>query len=417
MRGLWRFGIIALALVATAVLTLTAVVANADWQTERDQSALQPFYDEPGPIDAAPGTLLRVEPLGVDVSGGTALRILYATERPWGEPAISGGMAFIPDSPAPAGGRPVVAWAHGTVGMAPQCAPSRSTNPTGQLDDWLEQMLARGWIVVATDYAGLGTPGPELYLVGEAEARDVVNSVRAAAQVPDALAAPRYAVYGHSQGGHSALWTGHLGPGLAPELDLLGVVAAAPAAQLVDIVSAQWDTAAGWAIGPEVAASWPVVDTDLDLDEVLSDAGRENSTRLADECIVPAALEGLLRDDLGQRFFSRDPVDVATWRSMAERETPPPLPKSMPALLAQGTADDVVLAWPNARLQESWCAAGSTLAALWLGGVNHQQAAAVAGPSAVDWIAGRFAGRPAPRTCTEPPAVSPRPPAPTGDPG
>ena len=83
----------------------------------------------------------------------------------------------------------------------------------------------------------------------------------------------------------------------------------------------------------------------------------------------------------------------------------------MPAFIAQGTADQVVLPWPNAMVQEQWCDAGSSLSVLWMGGVSHQAAATTAGPSAVAWIADRFAGRPAPRTCDVPPPVAAADPA------
>jgi len=175
MRRLRKFIIWA----AVIVLTLAALGAGAylvqTWQTDQRQDALEPFYTPPDPLPTTPGTVIRTEPLGVDVNGGTALRMLYVTQRPTGEPVASGAMVFLPTSPAPSGGRPVVAWAHGTVGMGNACAPSRSTNPLSDTNTWLEPMLARGWVVVATDYAGLGTPGDELYLVSDAEARDVVN--------------------------------------------------------------------------------------------------------------------------------------------------------------------------------------------------------------------------------------------------
>ena len=93
--------------------------------------------------------------------GATALRMLYVSERPDGTPAASGGMLFIPDSPAPPEGRPVVAWAHGTLGMGDACAPSRSANPLQDTDNWLDQMMQLGWVVVATDYVGLGHAGTE----------------------------------------------------------------------------------------------------------------------------------------------------------------------------------------------------------------------------------------------------------------
>jgi len=66
-----------------------------------------------------------------------------------------------------------------------------------------------------------------------------VNAVRAACQAPGADAGTRWAVWGHSQGGHAALWTGALAAQLAPELTLIGVAAAAPAAELLALAHLQ----------------------------------------------------------------------------------------------------------------------------------------------------------------------------------
>jgi len=269
-------------------------------------------------------------------------------------------------------------------------------------------MMKLGWIVTATDYAGLGTPGPNLYLVAEAEVRDVVNSVRAARNLVGTEASNRYVVWGHSQGGHSALWSGHLGPALAPELRLLGVAAAAPAAELNQIVGAQWNTAVGWGIGPEVAQSWPVVNASLPLNGVLSPQGIDSAAELAQECIGSTTLtvQLLARLAMGQTFFVENPSRNASWKAMGQAQTPDPLPASMPVLVGQSTADEVVLAWPNALLQELWCAAGSTISTIWVGEVSHQLTAETIGPEAVRWIADRFAGRPALRTCQMAPPVS-----------
>ena len=402
-------------LVASAVV-LAANVATTIADGNARQAALDPFYAPPQPLDAAPGTLLRTEPLAfadpvetTDVEGGTAYRMLYVSARPDGTAAVSGAMVFIPDTPAPAEGRPVLAWAHGTVGMGDACAPSRSTKGINDMAGWLEQALSLGWVVVATDYVGLGTPGPELYLVAQAEVNDLVHSVQAVRQWDLADAGTRYAVYGHSQGGHSALWAGHLAEEIDPTLDLVGVAAAAPAAMLPEIVSVQWDTAAGWAIGPEALVAWRAIDPSLPLQGVVTDAGISNYERLADECIMLAALEGLARNDLGQSFFAVDPVTAPGWSSVIEDQTPPPLPADMPVFVAQGTADEVVLAWPNALLQEEWCAAGSSLSMLWMGNVGHVPAAINAGPQAITWIADRFADRPVARSCDVPPPVAPTP--------
>jgi Secretory lipase len=417
MRAWRTVGIVILAILTAAVMALVAGTVSGRLQTTEQQDALQPFYDVPSPLPGPPGTVIRTEPLGVTVPGATALRMLYVSERPDGTPAASGGMLFIPDSPAPPEGRPVVAWAHGTLGMGDACVPSRSTNPLQDTDNWLDQMMQLGWVVVSTDYVGLGTPGPNQYLIAQSEVRDVVNAVRAARNTPQAEAGARYATWGHSQGGHSSVWTGHLGEEYAPELDLLGVAAAAPALNLPEIVGAQWDNVVGWVIGPDVIESWPTYFTGLPVDEVLTSEGRDSAARLAGECIKESALEGLAREKLGQQFFSVDPLTVPAWADAALDQTPAPLPADMPVFIAQGTADTVVLPWPNAMVQESWCASGSTISVLWMGGISHQAAATTAGPSAVMWLADRFAGRPAPRTCDTPPPVAPQPPATTGSDG
>jgi alpha-beta hydrolase superfamily lysophospholipase len=192
----------------------------------------------------APGTLLRTAPLTasdgspVQIRGAKALRILYVTRSSTGQSRISGGMAFVPDSPVPAAGRPVVAWAHPT-GSPVNVAPSRSADPLGGMEPWLSSMLKHGWIVVATDYSGLGTLGTQQYLNGGAEAADVVDSVIAARQISGAHAGVRWVAWGASYGGHAVLWTASRASSLAPELSLEGVAAAAPVAELVQLEHAE----------------------------------------------------------------------------------------------------------------------------------------------------------------------------------
>ena len=43
-----------------------------------------------------------------------------------------------------------------------------------------------GYVLAATDYQGLGTPGPHPYLVGAAEAMNALDSVRAARNLTEA---------------------------------------------------------------------------------------------------------------------------------------------------------------------------------------------------------------------------------------
>ena len=95
---------------------------------------------------------------------------------------------------------------HSTSGIADECAPSTNS--------WLFSSIAgsgtllnQGYIVAATDYQGLGGPGPHPYLVGPSAAHSVLDVVRAATEVTKASANTRFAVWGGSQRGHATLWT------------------------------------------------------------------------------------------------------------------------------------------------------------------------------------------------------------------
>jgi Secretory lipase len=108
-----------------------------------------------------------------------AMRISYTSTGFDGRPTIVTGAVFVPPGAAPKHGWPVLAWAHGTVGIADVCAPSanpRSARDAAYLSAWLDA----GYAVVSTDYEGLGTPGPHQYLNGRSEAFGTIDSVRAA---------------------------------------------------------------------------------------------------------------------------------------------------------------------------------------------------------------------------------------------
>ena len=379
---------------------------SADEQRATSQSA---FYSAPESIPPTPGTIIRSEPLEYSVVGGRGFRVVYTSLDSAGVPIAVSGRIFLPDTPAPAGGRRVLAWAHGTVGLAASCAPSGATSYT--TTGWLEPALQRGWVVTATDYAGLGMPGPSTYLVGGQEARDVVNSVRAARAFAGSAAGADWVVFGASQGGHAALWTAHEAARLAPELRLRGVAAAVPAAELAAIMTVQWHTVVGWVIGPDALSGWRIAHPDRDFEAALSESGRNQAATLSSLCVADGAVSALVLNTVKGSFFEANPLTDPAWSATVEEETPPPPPAGMPMFLAQGMADKVVLAGSNALLQNTWCPQGVTITSLWLPTMSHQNTSIVAGPAVVNWAADRFAGAPAVSTCSlgVPAPVSPLP--------
>lgn len=172
----------------------------------QDALPMSNFYNPPSPlVPAAPGTLIRSEPFtGYDLPPrARAVRILYHSRARDGRDIAASGVVLLPAGVAPVGGWPVIAWAHGTSGVARQCAPSLMRD-VEYGSEGLMPMVAAGFAVVATDYAGLGTPGPHQYDNKIAQANDVVYSVPAARTAVPSLGA-RWVTIGHSQGG-VAVW-------------------------------------------------------------------------------------------------------------------------------------------------------------------------------------------------------------------
>jgi pimeloyl-ACP methyl ester carboxylesterase len=409
-----RFFLVAGIIAVAFVLTIGSVIAYALWGNDDDiakaQAQLQPFYTPPADIPIEPGSIIRSEEIeNADVPGGKAVRILYTSQDEAGKPVAVSGMIFVPDKAAPREGREVLAWAHGTVGLADQCAPSRRANPLGDTQNWLDVAMDRNYVVPATDYLGLGTPGPNTYLIPGQEARDVVNSVRAARNFEQAKAGKRWIVWGHSQGGHSSLWTGTLAKEIAPELDLIAVGAAAPAAELTTIVARQWDQVVGWVIGPYAMVSLSDAYPDRDFRSVVSSSGMDQLDSIMSKCTQAGGIEGLASKTLGSDFFRSDPNDVPSWAQTITDITPRPYGPELPLFMSEGTADEIVLSGSNALMQDKWCKAGSDLTVEWLGGVGHMQVAIASGPTFMEWAVDRFAGKPTTPNCAYPPASPPFP--------
>ncbi len=409
-RVLALIGAFSLIVGVIAIGFLIFKAQEAESNISANQTVLDPFYQAPDTIPSKPGTLIRSEPMTFKLANGDAYRILYVSQDRDNKPVVVGGMVFIPKKAVPAGGsRKVVAWAHPTVGLAQQCAPSRANKPELDTPGWLPEMMNQGWVVTATDYYGLGTAGPKTYLLGQQEAKDVVNSVRAARNLKDAQAGSEWVVWGHSQGGHSSLWTGALAGKIAPELKLLGVGAAAPAQQLLTIIQKQWPNKVGWTIGGEAIVSFQDYYTQFDLMNTLSTPARNNLTAINEKCVIPAALTGALLAIVKGPFFNSDPLQNPQWVMLAEQQTPPMPPKGMPVFLSEGTSDEVVIAGTNANLQEQWCKAGVDLSVVWLGNVGHMAVANSSGPLFVEWTANLFEGKTNQVNCKFPPASTPIP--------
>lgn len=364
------------------------------------------MYDvKPDEIPGKPGTIIRIYPLeggGAGVgSSGNAFRVVYRSTSPEGEPIAVSGAFFLPAGAAPAGGRDVIAWAHPTSGVVPTCAPSLMPDTAGMI--WgLSEMLARGYVVAATDYPGLGTPGVHPYLIGESEGRAVLDSVRAARDLPNASASGRFAVWGHSQGGHAALYTGQVAARYAPDLKLVGVAAAAPATYLVELFDADKSSPTGKELTAMALWSWSKLTRDPATSVVEPDAMNVYET-MAQDCIE--SLPEFEKLDKAERPLQRepylkvDPTEVDPWKGIMIRNSPGQAPAGAPVFIAQGTADTTVRPEITKQFGETLCKQGTPVSFVELPGVTHTFAARDSASAALRWMTDRFRGLPAHSDC------------------
>ena len=316
-------------------LALALSVILAACGSSKDANPYNPaFYANPDPIPAGPpGQVVRFESMAAPFTDSQAWRVLYTSTSYDGSPIVVSGMVFAPTTPPPAAGRPVVSWAHPTTGIVDACAPSRIDAPYGDVQG-LQEFLAKGWAVVATDYQGLGTEGMHPYLVGSSEARGTIDIVRAARTMAGVGASADYAVFGHSQGGQAVLFAGQMAKSYAPELNLVAVAAAAPAGLLAELFNADKDTMAGAILGSFAVESWSTL-FGYDVGTVVHSNFQRRVAAVSDKCVVGGSKLSDIElgiDDLilKGRMWSSDPATTAPWSVQFDVNTAAKVPIPVP---------------------------------------------------------------------------------------
>lgn len=362
------------------------------------------FYELPAGITGAPGTLLRSEPLAGRMLplGSRAWRIQYVTTMPDGSPTMAVATVLAPTN-TPVTPMPVIAWDHGTVGLMQRCLPSLTTMPFTAIPA-MQQVVDEQWVVVAPDYQS-DANGIHPFLIGEGEARSTLDAVRAARQLPNLALDPKTVLWGHSQGGHAALWTAMLAPDYAPDITLAGTVAIAPAADLLGLLEMHGGDAVASGIGAYLvnaySAFYPEVTYDDAVRPVARKVGRDLATRCPldqqDAPVMTALIEGLS----GESLLIMPPTQsLATMLG----ENTPLGPYATPVLIAQGLEDEVVFPTSTDAYVAARCAAGVNLEYWRLPGQNHRTIVAPGAPleaPLIDWTQQRFAGDAPAETCTE----------------
>jgi pimeloyl-ACP methyl ester carboxylesterase len=368
-------------LVAGALLATTACVP---WYNGTPAS----FYSLPSATPRAPGTLDRVQEMTDQSNASTKVyRVAYWTKNRVDRVVRATGVVRVPTAAPPAAGTTIAAWDHGTTGLAPQCAPFRTSA-------WYPSAFLPANVPVAIpDYIGLGPDGEmHAWLAGVSEARSTIDLVRATKGLPNVKSNGTWYVAGHSQGGHAALFTGEQAASYAPELQLKGVVAVAPGTDLTEpsyvtsyMRPAVVMTLAGLALDyPEIdPAKWLTPDAESKLDVL--------RTGCSNEIITTYLGVNPLVD-----------VDPSTDQHLVDllvANEPGRVRSTVPVLVLQGGQDIIVLPAYTQRYLQMACAAGTRVKLSLYPNADHGTIINDSAGEAQQWLATVAAGQTPPTSC------------------
>ncbi len=428
-----------LAAISLGVALLGVVAANVAAQV-----ALPPFYEAASKMTAEGklGQVIKKEEIKTSIPGARAWLIASVSSDLANRKTIVTGLVVAPAGKAPKQGRPVVAWAHGTTGRAENCGPSQIIDPAVPLNEYflvggnswtdyglpaVEEFIKAGYVVVGTDYQGLGGGGKHQYVVSVTQGHDAIDSIRAAGDLKETGAGRKAAIYGWSQGGATVLAAASSGAYVSQQgtafdgIDIVGFVALAPA-DIAVLAPQQALTKASAEVMLQTLfksfsenvfnfthmamnlwgtqAAFP--DT-LQLTDVLTDEGAKVIDEIVSKkCMHSAA--GTMNFTYGSGFSSllkSKPANAMAWATAMLAGSVADEKPIAPVIIFWGTHDTVVPPVMGALYREQMCKKGANITRIQLAGEQtHFSTPSASQLIYVPWVADRFAGKPLENGCS-----------------
>ena len=356
------------------------------------------LYRPPNPLPSGrPGKVIWAQRVaGINFSPPqTVWRFLYHSRNQAGGDVAVSAFAIVPNAAAPKTGRAVYAWAHGTAGLGDQCAPSKAIRDN--VPPYAGEIVHGNALVVATDYEGLGTPGEHTFLAGRPEGQSVLDSIRAAAALPNAGPLGDVILAGQSQGGGAALFAAQLAPVYAPELHLQGVLASAPTAELAQIATTDQSSAYKGLL-LLAASGLRAAYRGFDPSSFLTPAAEADLHRVANECVDVTIARYRYRP--ASDVVTVDPSRVAAVARILDENSPGATTPNIPIMIIQGQNDEPIPVAVSAALAAKYCAQQATVMRRVYPGATHDGVLDAAHDDAIAWLTARYQHQPAPTNCT-----------------
>ena len=407
--------------------------------------AVPAFYQNVATLspDGPLGTVLAREPVPTSIPGAEAWRIAYVSSDVRERKTLSTALVIAPKDAPPADGRPILAWAHGTTGTAQNCGPSQELDPAQDLNQYFQiggtsssdfglpgatNFIKNGYVLVATDYQGLGGGGIHQYAIAATQARDVINSVRAVGSMGLAGTATKAAVYGWSQGGGATLAAAGLKDYLSKTgsafdaVSYVGFVALAPQDVAVLIPPGSTEEAAAQKMMSGLASAfdnnvfnfthyamtiWAMTAAfpELKLTDIFTEEGAKTIDEVfSKKCMHPAAdTISFALGDSYKTMLQAQPANASAWvKGLIEGSVTPDTPVA-PVIIYFGDKDTTVDPVMGKLYQQQMCGIGANVTRIQLPGEpNHFTTPPTAQPMFEQWIGDRFSGKPLDSGCPSP---------------
>jgi pimeloyl-ACP methyl ester carboxylesterase len=404
-----------------------------------------PFYEAVAQMkpEGRLGTVIKREKISTPIAGAQAWRIAYISSDLHDRKVISTGLLVAPIGKAPKDGRPVVSWAHGTTGAAQNCGPSQVTNPAVPLNQYflvggnswtdygipaLNEFIKEGYVVVASDYQGLGGGGVHQYAIAATQGRDAINAIRAAGSLREVGASRKALIHGWSQGGGATLAAASSGDYINQKgtafdgVEMVGFVAMAPP----DVSTVVHDERVSEATAETILegitetfsqnvfdfthlamnlwATQAAFSEELHLSDLFTDEGvRVVNDVISNKCMHAAA--DTLRYAYSDNFMSlmkKGATNAKAWTDAILAGAGTAAKPVAPVVIYWGTKDATVPPIMGKLYRERVCAQRGNVARVQLPGEQtHFSTPGVAQPLYVPWVVDRFSGKTAPDGCSE----------------
>ena len=378
------------------VLALVLVACGADGNAADHDDIATPLPNPlPGvaaAVDVLRGSIVIRQPVDLAEVDGEAIRAVYRTVSgvDGGARDVS-GVFVVPSGQPPTGGWPLISMAHGTTGIAQDCGPSLDPDLMGFLPT-VRDLVVHGYAVALTDYEGLGGDGIHPYLEPRTAAFNVIDAARAIRNIFPGIS-QRWVALGNSQGGQAVWATGEVVANDADELELVGVAALSPAANLTPLAQ----RAAESRLTPDQRAVLPMVVAGLERSDPGLRIRNLISAQVRAEGGAAFACHSAASPAVDLRWSDRDDVDA--FRDALRKIALPQQRPSAPMLVVNGLADNTIAAPWVADAVRGACDLGGRIQHVEVDGAGHGDLGASSYRILYEWLHDRFAAVPAPSNC------------------